>query len=269
MEKSVRLLQKDALVSQYRRLLVKWTDRPRLGCSDRCTLMVRALQTFSVLTLISAGVVLVLCTAQWLRDEPQIAQNAGLSIVEKFSQANRSSANEKGEHKPLSPHVRQAQAFATYLNPAQTPSREQPAVSGDTLTRTPSAARAAKSESRFRLFGTSYYRSKPEESMALVAEAGGRPRWVKQGALLGQSVVVKIMRGKIVCKDDQRLHEIAVDTKAPILAPVAPRTTLASDKTSTSAPRSSSIRTPRMKTHKLTLARPEALPTDPEAGSGR
>jgi hypothetical protein len=269
MERSARFLQKDALVSQYRRLLVKWTDRPSLGCADRCALIERALKAFSVLALISTGVVLVFCTAQWLRDEPQIAQNAGLSIVEKFSQANRSSANEKGELRPLSPHVRQAQAFATYLNPAQTPSREQPAVSGGTLTRKPSRARTAESESRFRLFGTSYYRSKPEESMALVSEAGGRPRWIKQGALLGHSVVVKIMRGKIVCKDDQRQHEIAVDTKAPIPAPGAPRATLASDKTSTSAPRSSSIRTPRMKTHKLTLARPEALPTDPKARSER
>jgi hypothetical protein len=213
--------------------------------------------------------VFVLCLAQWSRDEPQIAQNAGLSIVEKFNQANNSGKDEKGNYRPLSPHVKQAQDFALYLNPSQLPGGKQTSARGGTLTQTPSAARAVESEPKFRLFGTSYYRSRPEESMALVSEAGGRPRWVKQGALLGHFVVTKIVRGKIVCKDDQRLHEMTVDTKASIPAPVAPRTTLASDKTSTSAPRSSSIRTPRMKTHKLTLARPEALPTDPKARSGR
>ena len=266
-EKTIRILQRDALVFQYGRLLAKWTNRPGLERADRCTLVERALQTFSVLAMISASVVFVLCLAQWSRGETEIEQNAGLSIVEKLSQANSNS--ERIAHKPQSPHVQQAQAFALYLDPPQPSNGEQAPVSGGTLTQAPSAARAVGSEPRFRLFGTSYYRSKPEESMALVSEAGGRPRWVKQDALLGRLVVMKIMRGKIVYKDGQQLHEMMVDTKAPVPAPTAPRTTLASNQTGTSAPRSSSIRKPRMKTHKLSLARPETLPVDPEKRSGR
>ena len=229
--------------------------------------MVRALQTFGALTLISAGVLFVLCLAQWSRGEPEIEQNASLSIVEKFSQAN--GYGEKSGLKPLPPHVKQAKAFALYLNPPQPPNGEQAPVLGGTSLQTLSADRAVESEPEFRLFGTSYHRSKPEESMALVSEAGGRPRWVKQGALLGRFLVMKIMRGKIAYQDDDRTGEMVVDKKAPIPAVSAPRTTLASDQTSTSAPRSSSVRKPMMKTHKLTLARPQTLPIDPEDRSGR
>ena len=229
--------------------------------------MVRALHTFSVLALISAGVVFMLCLAQWLRGGPEIEQNASLSIVEKFSQAG--SYSERSSHKTLSPHVKQAEAFALYLNPPQPPKPEQAPVSGGTLMQTLSAAGAVESKPQFRLFATSYYRSKPQESMALVSESGGRPRWIKQGTLLGRFVVTKVMRGKIVYKDDDRLGEMMVDTKIPVPTAIDPRTTLASDQTSTSAPRSSSIRKPRGKTHKLTLARPETLPIDPEERGGR
>jgi len=267
MEKTIRILQKDALVLQYERLLAKRANRPGLESVGRCTLVERALKTFSVLSLISAGVVFVLCLAQWSRGEPEPEQDAALSIVEKFSQANGD--HEKSSHNPLSPHVRQAEAFALYLNPSQTPNDKQAPLAGGTLARTPAAARAVESEPNFRLFGTSYYRSRPEESMALVSESGGRPRWVKQGALLGHLVVIKIMRGKIVYKDDHRQGELVVDKKAPIPDPIAPRTTLASDQTITSPPRSSSIRKPSMKTHKLSLARPETLPIDPEKRSER
>ena len=229
--------------------------------------MVRALHTFSVLTLISAGVVFMLCSAQWLRGGPEIEQNTSLSIVEKFSQAGSNS--ERSSQKTLSPHVKQAEAFALYLNPPQPPKPEQAPVPESTLTQTLSTARAVKPKPNFRLFATSCYRSKPEESMALVSEAGGRPRWVKQGALLGRFLVMKIMRGKIAYQDDDRTGEMVVDKKAPIPAAIAPRTTLASDQTSTSPLSSSSIRKPRGKTHKLTLARPETLPIDPEERGGR
>jgi len=250
------------------KLLAKWTNREGLvrGHSS-LRFMVRALYTFSVLTLISAGVVFMLCLAQWLRGGPEIEQNASLSIAEKFGQAGEYS--EKSSQKTLSPHVKQAKAFALYLNPPQPPNPEQAPVPGGTLTQTLSAGRAVESKPNFRLFATSYYRSRPEESMALVSESGGRPRWIKQGTLLGRFVVMKVMRGKIVYKDDHRLGEMTVDKKIPVPTAIAPRTTLASDQTSASSPRSSSIRKPRGKTHKLTLARPETLPIDPEEESGR
>ena len=229
--------------------------------------MVRALHTFSVLTLISAGVVFMLCLAQLLRGGSEIEQNASLSIVEKFSQAGGNS--EKSSQKTLSPHVKQAKAFALYLNPPQPPIPQQAPVPGGTLTQTLSAGRAVKSKPTFRVFATSYYRSKPQESMALVSESGSRPRWIKQGTLLGHFVVMKVMRGKIVYKDDDQLQEMAVDKKIPVPTAIDRRTALAADQTSTPPSRSSSIRQPRGKTHKLTLARPETLPIDPEERGGR
>jgi len=228
--------------------------------------MVRALYTFTVLTLISAGVVFMLCLAQWLRGGSEIEQNASLSIVEKFSQAGGYGG--KSSQKTLSPHVKQAKAFALYLNPPQPPIPEQAPVPGGTLTQTLSTGRAVKPKPNFRLLATSYYRSRPEESMALVSEHGGRPRWIKQDAILGRFVVMKVMRGKIVYKDDDQLQEMAVDKKISVPTAIDRRTTLAADQTSTPPSRPSSIRQPRGKTHKLTLARPETLPIDPEERGG-
>lgn len=222
--------------------------------------MVRVLQTFSVLALFSAGVVFMLCLVQWLQGDPEIEQNPSLSFVEKFSQAG--GCSEKSSQKTLSLLVKQAKAFALYLNPPQPPKPEEAPVPGGTLMQTLSAARAVKSKPRFRLFATSYYRSKPEESMALVSEPGSRPRWIKQGTLLGDFVVMKVMRGKIVYRDDCRLHEMMVDTKVPVPTAIARRMTLASDQTSTSPSRSSSLHKATVKTQKLSLARPETLPID-------
>ena len=120
--------------------------------------MVRGLDTFSVLALISAGVVFMLCLAQWLRGGPEIEQNASLSIAEKFSQAG--GYIKKGSQKALSPHVKQAEAFALYLNPPQPPDPEQapvppvPGVPEGTLTQTLSTARAVESKPNFRLFAS-------------------------------------------------------------------------------------------------------------------
>lgn len=216
--------------------------------------MVRALQAFAVLTLISVGVVFVLYVFQQLQGAPEIEWNPRLSIVEKFIQAGGRS--EKSSQKMLSPLVREAEAFALYLNPAGLPRSEEAPAPGS-LKQTISAIRPAKLTPKSTLLATCYYRSKPEKSMALVSEPGRGSRWVKPGARLGHFVVEKVKRGAIVYRDGDRLLEMAVDKKIPVNTRQARQTPLVSGQTSTSPSRSPMPHKPRMKTHELGPQRPE------------
>jgi len=224
--------------------------------------MVRALQAFAVLTLISAGVVFVLCVVQQFQGAPEIEWNPRLSIVEKFIQA--SGRSEKSSQKMLSPLVREAKAFALYLNPPQPPKSKEAPVSGRSLKLTISSEEPEKPKPKFRLVATCYYRSKPEESMALVSEPGSGLRWVKQGARLGHFVVEKVMRGMFVYQDGNQLREMAIDTKVPIRTTQLKQTMLASSQRRASPAKSSIPRRTRTTTpkilHKLGLQRPETRP---------
>ena len=45
---------------------------------------------------------------------------------------------------------------------------------------------------KFELHGISYYRQKPDQSMALVLEPGGTRRWVHPGEQLGHLTIERI-----------------------------------------------------------------------------
>ena len=217
--------------------------------------MVRILKTLSVLSLVSASVVFSLCIIQWRHGSQKIEHNQELPIVEKFSLAGSRSANSSQTIIP--PLVKQAEAFALYLNPpppksnqAQTPRK-----------RTISTERPVKVTPKFKLIATSYYRSRPEESVALVSEPGRETRWVKQGTRLGHFVVEEVGRGMIVYQDGDQLCKMAVDMKVPVDIAQTQQTALASDQTRPSPPRSSIPDKPRTRTqramHRLGLPRPE------------
>ena len=151
--------------------------------------MVRTLQALTVLAMISAGVVFVLCAGQWLQGasgSDQIERNLGPSVLERF---RRAGGGEKSGQETHSALVRQAEAFALYLNPPPPPKTNEAPAPKRISKQTIPAAIAAKVTPKFRLVGTSYYRSRPEESMALVSEPGSGTHWVKQGARLGHFVL--------------------------------------------------------------------------------
>jgi hypothetical protein len=81
--------------------------------------MVRTLRAFGVLALISAFSIFALFTVHQLQGATETEQNQDLPILERFKQAG---INNKNTNKnELSPLVRQAQAFALYLNPPEPP----------------------------------------------------------------------------------------------------------------------------------------------------
>ena len=69
--------------------------------------MVRTLQALTVLTLIFAGAVFVLCACQWLQcasASEQIEQNLGPPIIERFRQAGGAEKSGQQTHSALALH---------------------------------------------------------------------------------------------------------------------------------------------------------------------
>ena len=165
--------------------------------------MIKILQIFSVIALISAGVVFGLCVMEYLQVEPEIEPEP--SILEKFKQSRVQ--RQKSIQKVSSPLIQQAEAFALYLNPP-TPPKPEPTKKKQVAIQRPNV-RPVQLSPKFELHGISYYRSKPEASMALVWEPGSDYRWIKQGAKLGHFVVEQVKGTSIVYRDGQRTHEMA------------------------------------------------------------
>jgi hypothetical protein len=194
--------------------------------------MERMLQIFSASVLICAGLVFLLCVVQLLEDAPETKQNPRLPIAERFSQA------ETRAHFASTAIVKQAEAFALYLNPPE-PQKKRLAVLRNSSKQTISAVKPVRLTAKFRLVATSYYRFKPDESMALVSEPGTGYRWIKQGARLGHFVVEKIERGRIIYQNGDWRGEMAVDTKVSGHPTQAHQPTPVQDQTSTAPSRSS------------------------------
>ncbi len=104
-----------------------------------------------------------------------------------------------------SPLVKQAEAFALYLNPPKpkepTPA-EGPARSiGDT-------PRPRIVTPKFELIGTSFYASDPQLSLALIDVPGSGFRWVRQSSNVGHLIIEQIKDGAIVVRDGQNTFEL-------------------------------------------------------------
>ncbi|MFC1636010.1 hypothetical protein ACFL5Z_14310 [Planctomycetota bacterium] len=189
--------------------------------------MIRFLQTFSAMSLTTAVAVFAFCVIQWTRGRPEVEPDTEHSIVEEFRQHGGEST--KGFQPAVPPLVKQAKAFASYLNPPEPPKPARAQTSKPAVNRRVMTVKRPKTTPKFTLLATSYYRAVPEESLALVSEPGRKPRWIRSGERLGHFILAKVNRGKIVYQDGDRLGEMAINTKVTAPIEQIPQTTLASD----------------------------------------
>lgn len=124
--------------------------------------------------------------------------------VEKFSGIQNQRTAKKDTQ--LSPLVKQAQAFALYLNPPEP--KPQPESEAPESSR---AVRPVVVTPKFDLIGTSIHPTRPELSLALIDEPGKGMHWVKQSAKIEHLTIEQIKSGVVVVSDGARTSEIAAE----------------------------------------------------------
>jgi hypothetical protein len=124
--------------------------------------------------------------------------------IEKFQRARGDQAEGEGQ---ISPLVKQARAFALYLNP---PAPKRPPRTATRPSKSRPAPRPKVTSAKFKLLGTSFYALHPDLSLALIDEVGKGIRWVRQSGRVGHLVIDQIKDGLVVVKDSGRTFEVAV-----------------------------------------------------------
>ncbi len=172
--------------------------------------MIKTLYATSVITLSSAGALLVFSVSQG-RQAAGPQDNPGPTVAERFFALH----DPIGRKAPATaiPLLREAEAFALYLNPPAPPAR--PIAPQATPRSRADAPRAIYPPPQavpwFRLLATSYNRRHPEQSWALIAEPGRKDRWVTNGEPLGHFVLESVQEeGSIVYRAGSQSREMRI-----------------------------------------------------------
>jgi hypothetical protein len=169
--------------------------------------MIKTLRITSIIAAALAVVFFVFPAIFGVRSDEQTEQflnSAGM--IEKFNKAKgKNSAKDEGQ---ISPLVKQAEAFALYLNPPK-PKKAPPTRRTDRPSIIPRPP--APVSPKFKLIGTSHYASHPESSLALIDEVGKGLRWVRQSSKLGHLIIEQVKDGLVVVRDGRRTFELVAE----------------------------------------------------------
>jgi hypothetical protein len=175
--------------------------------------MIKTLRITSVVAAILAGIFFVFPVVFGVRSDEQIDEFVSSpGVREKFEAA--ASSKEKSNESQASPLVQQAEAFAMYLNPPKSNPLASQAPKGASIV-SPMPATTPK----FKLFGTSYFESNPELSLAFIDEAGKGRHWIRQSDKVGRLLIERVKDGLVVVKSGEETFEVAVE-KGAEAAPV-------------------------------------------------
>jgi len=123
-------------------------------------------------------------------------------VIEKFEKTVGKKS--RGDASQESPLVKQAGVFALYLDPPK-PKMPKTATGGTTIARGPAVT------PKFKVLGTSYYKGRPDLSIALIDEPGKGLHWVRQSSKVGHLLIEQIKDGLIVVKDDRGTFELMAE----------------------------------------------------------
>ena len=166
--------------------------------------MVRTLRITTILAALLAAGFLVFSAVFGARGDKAIEEFLkSQGAIEQFQRAKGEKKTEGESESQTSPLVKQAQAFALYLNPPPPP---EPVVPSGPQP----PPRPKVTSPKFKLVGTSFYPLHPDLSLALIDEPGKGIRWVRQSGQVGYLVVEQIKDGVVVVKDGERTFEVAV-----------------------------------------------------------
>jgi len=170
--------------------------------------MIKTLRITSILAVALAAILVVFSVVFGVRSDKDIEKLlGGPNVIEKFNSAGKKATRGSNQVSPL---VQQAGAFALYLNP---PKPVAPRIVKGRITRTP---RGPSATPKFKVMGTSYYKSNPESSMALIDEPGKGLHWVRQSSMVGHLLIEEVKDGIVVVKDNNGTFELAAEQKPHI-----------------------------------------------------
>jgi hypothetical protein len=172
--------------------------------------MIKTLGIMSVLAVALAAVLVVFSVVVFgARGNKDIEELMGEpNVIEKFNSSAGNKAT-KGTNR-VSPLVQQAGAFALYLNPPKPKAPRTVKGRSSTVKRPPSAT------PKFTLLGTSYYKDRPESSIAFIDEPGKGLHWVRQSSMVGHLLIKEIKDGVVVIKDNSGTFELKAEQKPHI-----------------------------------------------------
>lgn len=174
--------------------------------------MIKTLRITSIVAVVLAAIFViffVLPVVFGVRSDEHIKELLNSpGVIEKFSKAVGNKATRSGNE--TSPLVQQAGTFALYLNPPAPKASRTPARRGAKTASGPAVT------PKFKVIGTSYYKGRPELSLALIDEPGKGLHWVKQSGKIGHLLVEQIKDGLIVVKDNGRTYELVAEQKPEI-----------------------------------------------------
>jgi hypothetical protein len=169
------------------------------------TNMIKTLRITSIIAVVLAVGFFVFPAVFGVRSDEQTERFLNSTgVIEKFNKAKGQKSIESKSQ--ISPLVKQAEAFALYLNPPAKPPKKATAARKPTATPRPKTVSA-----KFKLIGTSYYASHPELSLALLDEPGKGSHWVRQSGKLGHLIIEQVKDGLVVVRDDKRTFELTAE----------------------------------------------------------
>ena len=172
--------------------------------SIRKTKMIKTLRITSVVAAVLAVVFFFFPAVFGSRTDEQVEQFlSSPGVIEKFNKAKGDS--DKRSESQISPLVKEAQAFALYLNPPPKKKEPRPIPKKPTP---PKPRPPAPVSPKFKLIGVSYYASHPELSLALIDEPGRGTRWVRQSSKVSHLIIEQVKDGLVVVRDGKRTFEL-------------------------------------------------------------
>jgi hypothetical protein len=171
--------------------------------------MIKTLRITSIIAVVLAVVFFVLPAVFGVRSNKPTEQFLNsASVMEKFNKA-KGKKSTKSESQ-VSPLVKQAEAFALYLNPPEPKKAPATSTREMAMSRIPPRPTGPVSP-KFKLIGTSYYALHPELSLALIDEVGKGLRWVKQSGKVGHLIIEQVKDGLVVVRDSKRTFELVAE----------------------------------------------------------
>jgi hypothetical protein len=152
------------------------------------------------------GSALAFCWAIDVRPDPEVQRLLQTPSAAEVLKQGRAKATSQAEaREPLL--VTHARVFARQVNPP--PPVQTPSESGS---RQPQAVTPAVAFTpKFKVQGVSYCAWQPCQSMALISEATGELRWIKQGTSMDHGVIEQVKAGSVVYRSGSQTWEMKVE----------------------------------------------------------